>query len=83
MKTLIIFALAIIGANAGLLPEVPRDVLVPTIDGRITNGKDAAEGQFPYQAGLSLRVNSFQSAWCGGSLIGSTWVLTAAHCVDG
>nr|CAD7410268.1 unnamed protein product [Timema poppensis] len=43
---------------------------------RITNGEQASRGQFPYQAALYLDGRSF----CGGSLISTTWVLTAAHC---
>lgn len=45
---------------------------------RIFNGKDAMDGQFPYQASLrnkdSLRVH------CGGAIISNRFVLTAAHC---
>ncbi|XP_049947902.1 brachyurin-like [Schistocerca serialis cubense] len=46
--------------------------------GRIVGGSDAAEGQFPFQAGLMIDGSGF----CGGSLISTTAVLTAAHCVD-
>nr|CAD7462023.1 unnamed protein product [Timema tahoe] len=46
---------------------------------RITNGEQASRGQFPYQAALYLDGRSF----CGGSLISTTWVLTAAHCTLG
>jgi secreted trypsin-like serine protease len=43
---------------------------------RITNGNTAARGQFPWQAALVIDGAYF----CGGSLISSLWVLTAAHC---
>jgi hypothetical protein len=44
---------------------------------RITNGcSPAARGQFPWQVALII-----DNAWfCGGSLISSRWVLSAAHC---
>ncbi|KAH8364127.1 hypothetical protein KR084_002809, partial [Drosophila pseudotakahashii] len=53
-----------------------------SINGRITNGKDAVADQFPYQLGLAFS-SSQGSWWCGGSLINTRWALTAAHCTDG
>ncbi|KAG8429612.1 hypothetical protein GDO86_019693 [Hymenochirus boettgeri] len=39
-------------------------------------GKDAQEGQWPWQ--VSLRNNGLH--FCGGTLISQKWVLSAAHC---
>ncbi|XP_018563532.1 brachyurin [Anoplophora glabripennis] len=49
--------------------------LSPTIP-RIIGGEEATPHEFPFQVALVINGNSF----CGGSLISSNYVLTAAHC---
>ncbi|KAK4878892.1 hypothetical protein RN001_011398 [Aquatica leii] len=61
-------------------PFVVNDVFTDAADSRIINGTNALPGQFPYQ--VSLR-NVNNSHFCGGSIIKSNWVLTAAHCIYG
>lgn len=46
---------------------------------RIVNGSDARIGQFPHQ--VSLRDREKNEHFCGGSIISTKWILTAAHCV--
>ncbi|KAK8772716.1 hypothetical protein V5799_024040, partial [Amblyomma americanum] len=45
---------------------------------RITGGKDSLPGEWCWQAAL---INEQNQYLCGGALIGTQWVLTAAHCV--
>jgi secreted trypsin-like serine protease len=54
-------------------------------DPRIIGGEPADFGEYPFMVALLFEPtagNDFQKQYCGGSLIGSRWVLTAAHCAD-
>ncbi|XP_055600587.1 LOW QUALITY PROTEIN: trypsin-like [Uranotaenia lowii] len=56
-----------------------RDAQMRQKDTRIVNGHPAPAGRFPYQVHLTGFTNAGALS-CGGSVISSTWVLTAAHC---
>ncbi|XP_049547608.1 brachyurin-like [Anopheles darlingi] len=47
---------------------------------RIVNGEEATPGQFPYQIAL-LSNFAAGGGLCGGSILTTTYILTAAHCV--
>lgn len=51
----------------------------PTPSGLIVGGDLAARDEFPYIVSLQ---EGFFGHFCGGSLIASDWVLTAAHCAE-
>ncbi len=59
-------------------PTIPIDdqISVPQIVG----GTEATANEFPWQI---LLTYSGLNAYCGGSIIHETWILTAAHCVYG
>lgn len=47
-------------------------------EGRVVGGEDSDPYEWCWQVAL---INSKNQYLCGGALIGSQWVLTAAHCV--
>ncbi|XP_076175605.1 chymotrypsin-2-like [Ptiloglossa arizonensis] len=49
------------------------------LDTRIVGGHNASEGKYPYQVFIR-QLNFFI---CGGSIIHSRYILTAAHCIHG
>jgi len=48
---------------------------------RIVGGVETEVNEYPWQAGLVNKNSGF--IWCGGSLVNSRYVLTAAHCTKG
>ncbi|XP_068117752.1 chymotrypsinogen B-like [Hyperolius riggenbachi] len=71
----LVSCLALISAAYGC--GVPRIPPVVTGYARIVNGEEAIPGSWPWQVSLQDRTGWH---YCGGSLINSNWVVTAAHC---
>ncbi|XP_063866252.1 coagulation factor XI-like [Scylla paramamosain] len=49
---------------------------------RVVGGQDASQGEYPWMAFLIMQAGKYRFS-CGGTLISSTHVLSAAHCFDG
>ncbi|XP_015903778.2 plasminogen [Parasteatoda tepidariorum] len=62
--------------------STPNPVQAPAIGiiQYIVGGEAAVPGSWPWQVSLRITGNEPLSHWCGGVLISSQWLLTAAHC---
>ncbi|KAL4623193.1 chymotrypsin-like elastase family member 2A [Arapaima gigas] len=49
---------------------------------RVVNGVDARPYSWPWQISLQYLRDTEWRHTCGGSLIATNWVMTAAHCID-
>lgn len=56
--------------------SLTNDIAPHKLDGRIVGGKNTSVELLPYQVSLHLQNRHY----CGGSIISSRWVVTAAHC---
>merc|ERR1712209_29788 len=85
--TFLVLALALaVSAKTrrGPLPQIIREKFhddLKTNEPRIVGGSTISISERPFQVGLEYSF--FDFTFCGGSLIASDKVLTAAHCCDG
>ncbi|KAF5287000.1 hypothetical protein FQA39_LY16114 [Lamprigera yunnana] len=76
MTRLVLVSALLIAAVAGIPRPTSR---LPRLDGKIVGGEPVEIEDYPYQ--ISFQSNDYHI--CGGSIISSYVILTAAHCTDG
>ena len=69
----------IVGLMLGLFGQAERAYAADDNE-MIVAGSEAPDGKYPYQVRLYSSMDD-KIGFCGGSIIGPQWVLTAAHCM--
>ncbi|CAH1252758.1 TMPRSS9 [Branchiostoma lanceolatum] len=59
-----------------------RNITVTNGQSRIIGGDTAIHGAWPWQVQLKRKLKSSTDPFCGGTLVGPDWVVTAAHCLE-
>ncbi|XP_033943248.1 chymotrypsin-like elastase family member 2A [Pseudochaenichthys georgianus] len=76
MRRLVVFAFLVASAYGCGLPTFP-----PVLS-RVVAGEDVRPHSWPWQISLKSDGSGRWRHVCGGTLISSDWVLTAAHCIN-
>jgi secreted trypsin-like serine protease len=78
--------IAIVAALTLLIVALVQPVAAaPQPEPRILGGQPADFGEYPFMVAILFEPRQgtdFDKQFCGGSLIASRWVMTAAHCAD-
>jgi hypothetical protein len=75
-QTLLVRVLAGTPVSANTVDPAHSHIPSKTVNAQILGGTPAAEGEFPYMAAIYIR----DQLACGGVILSSRWVLTAAYC---
>jgi secreted trypsin-like serine protease len=78
---IIVFGVVQFGATKNTPVKLKLKGSLPVARPQIVGGTVAVEHEFPWQ--VWLHPTNYVDVYCGASLINSSWVLTAAHCVSG
>lgn len=81
VAVLLLFTAAVL-ADGEYKDIKPSRVQYSRLQSRISGGLQASSGQFPWEV-FVLPEDAGETSYCGGSILTSTWVLTAAHCTYG